>query len=92
LKLTRSVLVPYGVEAMFDLIERAEAYPQFLPWCTGATIFERTDDAVAARIDFTYLTVSFGFRTRNAKRRPEWLKVRLVGTRANRSAIVGPRR
>jgi len=78
LELRRSVLVPYSVEDMFDLIEQAEAYPQFLPWCTGATILERSDDWVAARIEFTYLKFRFGFRTRNPKRRPEWLHVRLV--------------
>ena len=63
---------------MFDLIERAEAYPEFLPWCTRATIFERGDDWVAARLEFSYLQVRFGFQTRNAKCRPEWLRVRLV--------------
>lgn len=78
MELSHSVLVPYGVEAMFDLIELAEAYPQFLPWCTGATILERSDDWVAARLDFCYMKVRFGFQTRNAKRRPESLQVRLV--------------
>ncbi len=78
LKLERSVLVPYPVESMFDLIEHAEAYPQFLPWCTRATIFERNDEWVAARLDFSFLRFAFGFQTRNAKRRPEWLQVRLV--------------
>jgi len=63
---------------MFDLIERAEAYPEFLPWCTAATILERSDEWVAARIQFSYLHVRFGFQTRNPKRRPEWLQVRLV--------------
>jgi CRP/FNR family cyclic AMP-dependent transcriptional regulator len=63
---------------MFDLIERAEAYPEFLPWCTTATILERSDEWVAARIQFSYLHVRFGFQTRNPKRRPEWLQVRLV--------------
>jgi CRP/FNR family transcriptional regulator, cyclic AMP receptor protein len=72
------VLVPYSAESMFDLIEQAEAYPEFLPWCTRATILERSDDWVAARIDFSYLHVRFGFQTRNPKRRPEWLQVRLV--------------
>jgi ribosome-associated toxin RatA of RatAB toxin-antitoxin module/CRP-like cAMP-binding protein len=72
------VLVPYSAEGMFDLIERAEAYPEFLPWCTKATILERSDEWVAARIDFSYLHVRFGFQTRNPKRRPEWLQVRLV--------------
>ena len=78
MELRRSVLVPYSAEGMFDLIEQAEHYPQFLPWCVGATILERSDDWVAARIDFSYLRVRFGFQTRNPKRRPEWLSVRLV--------------
>lgn len=72
------MLVPYSAESMFDLIERAELYPQFLPWCTAATILERSDDWVAARIEFTYRQFSFGFQTRNSKCRPEWLQVRLV--------------
>ena len=78
MEVRRSVLVPYSAESMFDLIERAESYPQFLPWCTGATILERSDEWVAARIEFTYRQFSFGFQTRNAKCRPEWLQVRLV--------------
>jgi CRP/FNR family transcriptional regulator, cyclic AMP receptor protein len=78
LELRRSVLVPYSVEGMFDLIEHAEDYPKFLPWCVSATILERSDEWVGARIDFSYMKVRFGFRTRNPKRRPEWLKVRMV--------------
>ena len=78
MEVRRSVLVPYRVEPMFDLIEHAEAYPQFLPWCVGATILERSDEWVAGRLDFSFLQVRFSFQTRNAKRRPEWLKVRLV--------------
>jgi len=74
----RSVLVPHPAEAMFDLIEQAEHYPQFLPWCVGATILERSDEWVAAKVDFSYAQVAFSLRTRNAKRRPEWLRVRVV--------------
>lgn len=78
MEISRSVLVPFAAESLFDLIERAESYPQFLPWCTKATILERSDDWVAARIEFSYRQFSFGFSTRNPKRRPEWLHVRLV--------------
>jgi ribosome-associated toxin RatA of RatAB toxin-antitoxin module len=77
-ELERSVLLPYSAHDIFDLIEAAEHYPQFLPWCTGVTILERSDDWVAARLDFSYLTLRFGFQTRNPKRRPEWLRVQLV--------------
>jgi ribosome-associated toxin RatA of RatAB toxin-antitoxin module len=63
---------------MFDLIEQAEFYPQFLPWCVGATILERSDDRVCGKIDFSYLQIRFSLRTCNAKRRPDWLRVRMV--------------
>jgi ribosome-associated toxin RatA of RatAB toxin-antitoxin module len=77
-EIKRSVLVPYSAEAMFDLIEQAEFYPSFLPWCTSAEILERSDDWVGARLEFTYLSLRFTMRTRNPKRRPEWLQVRLM--------------
>jgi len=77
-EIRRSVLVPYSAEAMFDLIEQAEWYPSFLPWCTAAEIVERSDDWVAARLEFSYLSLRFAMHTRNPKRRPEWLQVRLV--------------
>ena len=78
MELKRSVLLPYTAEDMFDLIEAAEQYPHFLPWCTSATILERSDDWVAARIEFSYLKLRFGFQTRNRKQRPDWLQVRMV--------------
>ena len=78
MEVRRSVLVPHPAEAMFDLIEQAEHYPRFMPWCVGATILERSDDWVAAQVDFSYAQVPFSLRTRNAKRRPEWLRVRVV--------------
>lgn len=73
----RSALVAYPAESMFDIIERAEHYPEFLPWCAGATILERTDALVSAEITVDYHGVRFNFTTRNPKRRPEWLAVKL---------------
>jgi ribosome-associated toxin RatA of RatAB toxin-antitoxin module len=77
-EIRRSVLVPYSAEAMFDLIEQAEWYPSFLPWCTAAEVLERSDDWVAARLEFSYLNLRFAMRTRNPKRRPEWLQVQMM--------------
>jgi ribosome-associated toxin RatA of RatAB toxin-antitoxin module len=78
MELKRSVLVPYAVHDMFDLIEQAELYPSFVPWCTAAHIIERSDEWVAARLDFSFQKIRFGFHTRNPKRRPTWLQLRLV--------------
>ena len=58
-----SLLVPYSAEDMFDLIEGAEHYPHFLPFCSGARILERSDEWVAARLEFSYHHLRFGFAT-----------------------------
>jgi ribosome-associated toxin RatA of RatAB toxin-antitoxin module len=73
----KTALVGYSADRMFDLIEAAEHYPAFLPWCSEATILERTDDIVSARIVINYHGVKFDFVTRNPKRRPEWMAVDL---------------
>ena len=59
------------------MIEAAEHYPAFLPGCTAATITARDDDVVAADIGVRWHGFAFTFTTRNPKRRPEWLAVRL---------------
>lgn len=73
----RSALVEYSAEDMFDLIERAEHYPAFLPWCSGATILARDDALVAARITVAWHGIHFEMTTRNPKKRPEWLSFRM---------------
>ncbi len=78
MEIRKEMLVGWPAYAMFDLIEQAENYPAFLPWCASATILERSDDMVAAALAVDYRGVKFGFSTRNPKRRPEWLQVQLV--------------
>jgi ribosome-associated toxin RatA of RatAB toxin-antitoxin module len=58
---------------MYDLIEGAEHYPSFLPWCAAATILQRNDEEVAARVVVEVRGVRFQFVTRNRKRRPTWM-------------------
>jgi ribosome-associated toxin RatA of RatAB toxin-antitoxin module len=73
----RMVLVEHPVERMYDLIEGAEHYPAFLPWCARATVLERNESIVAATIGIDWHGVRLEFTTRNRKRRPEWLQVAL---------------
>lgn len=60
---------------MFDLIEAAEDYPAFVPWCAGATILERDESVVVAVIRFRYHAVGFDFTTRNPKQRPHAMRI-----------------
>jgi ribosome-associated toxin RatA of RatAB toxin-antitoxin module len=73
----RLLLVAHPAERMFDLIEGAEHYPAFLPWCAGATILERSEAVVAARLVVAVRGVRFTIATRNRKRRPGWMGLAL---------------
>lgn len=78
MQIRRSVVVLRPAEVAFDVIEQAEHYPQFIPGCTRAEILERTDEIVAARLTLRFAGVPIQLVTRNPKRRPDWLKLRMV--------------
>jgi coenzyme Q-binding protein COQ10 len=46
--------LPFRPEQLFDLVADIESYPQFLPWCKGARILERTEDKVTADLIIGY--------------------------------------
>ena len=73
----KSVLVPYRADQMYELVERIEAYPDFLPWCGGTQILERGAEETLARIDIRYHGVRTHFTTRNRNRPPEEIVVSL---------------
>lgn len=74
----RSALVERSAEQLFDLIEAAEHYPRFLPWCSGATIVCRDEQGVSADLQVRWAGLRFEMRTRNPKRRPEHMSIHLV--------------
>ena len=39
-------ILPYTPEQLFALVADVEAYPQFLPWCTGCRITRRDSETV----------------------------------------------
>jgi len=73
----RTALVDRPATCLFDLIEAAEDYPKFLPWCAGATIVHRDDAMVSADIRVQWHGLHFEFRTRNPKQRPEHMSIHL---------------
>jgi ribosome-associated toxin RatA of RatAB toxin-antitoxin module len=77
LEIRRSALIGHSATDTFDLIEAAEHYPAFLPWCSGAVILTRDSTVVMARISVAYRGLRFDLTTRNPKRRPEWMGIHL---------------
>jgi ribosome-associated toxin RatA of RatAB toxin-antitoxin module len=73
----KSVLIERTVQQMFDLVDRVEDYPQFLPWCGGTELLERTEAKTAARLHIDYHGLKAHFATENAKDAPRTMHIAL---------------
>ena len=63
----KSVLVAFPAALMFELVDRVEEYPRFLPWCSDTEVHLRDDDWTVASIGIDYLGLRSGFTTENRK-------------------------
>jgi len=62
---------------MFDLVEDIERYPQFLPWCSGTKVLERTPEITRARIDIDYRGLVTHICTVNRTHEPQAMDIEL---------------
>jgi ribosome-associated toxin RatA of RatAB toxin-antitoxin module len=74
----KSVIVPHACATMFDLVDRVEDYPQFLPWCSRVELIERTDQVTAARLHVDYHGLAAKIATRNLKDPAASMRLELV--------------
>jgi ribosome-associated toxin RatA of RatAB toxin-antitoxin module len=74
---SKSVLVEHSAQRMFDLVDRVEDYPEFLPWCGGTTILERTPEALVSRIEINFHGVRTHFTTANRNEPPARITIAL---------------
>ena len=73
----KTVLIERTPAQMFDLVDRVEDYPQFLPWCGGTELHERTDTTTVATLHINYHGLKSHFSTSNEKEAPNWMSIRL---------------
>lgn len=78
-KVSRSALVPFSADQMYILVEDFLAYPDFLPWCTGATLHFRDDETIEASLELQRSGVRKSFRTRNTLHPGVAMGIALVG-------------
>ncbi|HNN08912.1 MAG TPA: type II toxin-antitoxin system RatA family toxin [Azospira sp.] len=74
----KSVLIEHSAQQMFDLVDRVEDYPQFLPWCSRTELKYRDAHKTAATLYINYLSVKSHFTTENQKETPFLMNIRLV--------------
>lgn len=64
-ELTCSAIIGKPPEVLFELINDIEAYPQFLPWCTSATVESRSEREIVATLGVRRGPLNTRFTTRN---------------------------
>jgi coenzyme Q-binding protein COQ10 len=62
--------LPYTPEQVFDLVADIERYPEFLPWCVGARIRERSDNVILGDLLIGWRMVREKFTSRVTLNRP----------------------
>ncbi|MGH8583167.1 MAG: type II toxin-antitoxin system RatA family toxin [Gammaproteobacteria bacterium] len=77
-RIRRTALVPYSAEAMYALVNDVEAYPQFLPWCTGVTVHERGEESLRATLEIAKGAVRQRFTTHNRMLAGRRIEMRLA--------------
>ena len=76
---SRSALVPYSASQMYALVEDVVAYPEFLPWCIGATLHFKEDGIIEASLAMQRSGIKKTFRTRNSLQPGVAMGIKLVG-------------
>lgn len=65
IQVSKEALVPYSAEQMFNLVNNIDDYPEFLPWCAGATVHSTTEQAIEATLNVSQGAVNQAFTTVN---------------------------
>lgn len=76
-RVEKSVLVAHTPERMFQLVDRIEEYPDFLPWCGGTELQARDEHRTVATIHIAYMGIRQNFTTENIKSHPREMRITL---------------
>ncbi|NCN88263.1 MAG: type II toxin-antitoxin system RatA family toxin [Gallionella sp.] len=73
----KTVLVARSAQQMFDLVDRVDDYPQFMPWCGGATVDEMRGTTMHATLHINYHHIKQQFSTENRRLPPHEIDMAL---------------
>ena len=73
----KSVLIERSAEQMFDLVDKVEDYPKYMPWCSGVDVHERDEHHTVATLHINYSGIKSHFSTINEKQRPSHMNLKL---------------
>ncbi len=74
----RSALVNQPPARLYELINDIESYPQFLPWCSHASVESRTPQEIVATLGVRQGALQGEFTTRNTLEPERSVRMQLV--------------
>ena len=78
MKIARSALVTHSAMEMYNLVEGVPSYPQFLSWCTAASIHEQNNEMQKASLTVVVAGVRQSFTTLNTLQSGERVEMKLL--------------
>jgi len=78
MKIRKSAFVFHSQEAIFNLVDDVESYPQFLPWCGSTDVHLRNEKTTEATIEINFKGIKQKFSTKNEKTAPHEMKIQLI--------------
>jgi ribosome-associated toxin RatA of RatAB toxin-antitoxin module len=74
---SRSALIGYSAQQMFDLVNDIEQYPQFMQGCRSARVISKTDTELVGELSLAKAGITQTFVTRNTLIAPSRIEMRL---------------
>lgn len=78
MKIERSALVMHSAVEMYQLVEDVRSYPQFLSWCTAATVYEQAGKHQKAGLSVSIAGIKQQFTTLNTLCEGKSVEMRLL--------------
>ena len=77
-QISRSELVPFSAEQMYQLVNDVHSYPDFLPGCTGSRVIAASPNEMTAAVEVAKAGISKTFTTRNTLLDNQSINMQLV--------------
>ncbi len=77
-EVSKTVLVHFSAEQMYDLVTNVADYPKFLPWCGGVDIRHQDEHSMEASLIIDFKGLKHSFATRNLQERPHSIQMTFV--------------
>ena len=77
-RISKKADVKYSANQMYALVNDIEAYPDFLPWCTDASITSRNNDTLIAVVSISIGKIKKIFITQNTMQQDSSINMKLI--------------